>query len=91
MNENRASVHWEAKYSFAQTKRKVHNKINAQFEFRDDKIIQHTDTFNFWKWSFQALGVPGFLFGWLPFLRKKVSQNASKALNKFIKDYSEYH
>jgi len=27
------SVHWEAIYSFSQTGRKVHNKINATFEF----------------------------------------------------------
>ena len=38
VNENIGTAHWEAKYTFAQTKRKVHNKIDAQFEFQDGKI-----------------------------------------------------
>ena len=31
--------HWDAKYTFSQTGRHVHNKIDALFAFRDGKII----------------------------------------------------
>ena len=39
-------AHWEAIYNFSETGRRVHNKIDARFEFRDDKIIRHADTFD---------------------------------------------
>ena len=32
--------HWEARYIFSMTGRKVHNKINASFRFQDGKIIK---------------------------------------------------
>ncbi len=78
-------VHWEAKYIFSTTKRKVHNKINALFRFQDGKIVQHIDTFNFWKWSFMALGPTGLILGWSPLVKKKVQWQAAKNLEKFIK------
>ena len=78
------SAHWEPKYSFSQTGNFVHNIIDAEFEFRDGKIIKHVDSFNFWSWSRQALGAPGLLLGWTPFLRNKVSQMAMDNLKKFI-------
>jgi ketosteroid isomerase-like protein len=88
--EDGGSAHWEAEYTFSQTKRKVHNKIYAKFEFRDGKIIQHTDAFNFWKWSGQALGLPGIILGWSSILKKKVSKEVNTYLNKFIETHPEY-
>ncbi len=38
-------AHWEARYDFTATGRKVHNVIDARFEFADGKIIRHADTF----------------------------------------------
>ncbi len=90
VNENIGTAHWEAKYTFAQTKRKVHNKIDAQFEFQDGKIIRHSDTFNFRKWAIQALGIRGLLIGWSAYLKKKNSQTANSALIKFTKEHPEY-
>jgi hypothetical protein len=90
INDNFGKVHWEAKYTFAQIKRKVHNKIQAKFEFRDGKIIQHTDIFNFWRCSSQALGLPGIVLGWSSFLKKKVSLTANTSLNKFIETHPDY-
>jgi ketosteroid isomerase-like protein len=77
------SVHWEAWYTFSKTKRKVHNKIDAQFEFRDGKIYRHKDVFDFWLWSRQALGPIGLLLGWTPFLHRKVRETAIKGLIQF--------
>ena len=52
----KGSAHWEAWYSFSKTGRKVHNIVEAEFEFKDSKIIKHTDTFNLHKWASQAMG-----------------------------------
>jgi ketosteroid isomerase-like protein len=84
-NDQKGKAHWEARYDFSATGRRVHNKIDAEFEFQDGKIIRHTDTFNFWKWSSMALGPVGFLIGWTPMLRKKVQKQARGRLDKFVK------
>ncbi len=83
-NEQMGKAHWEARYDFSATGRRVHNKIDAEFEFRDGKIIKHTDKFDFWKWSSQALGPVGFLLGWTPLLRKKVQKQARERLERFM-------
>ncbi len=75
------SAHWEARYTFTATKRKVHNVIDARFEFRDGKIARHDDVFDFWRWSKQALGAPGLLLGWSGFLRNAVRKKALAGLD----------
>ena len=80
----KGKAHWEANYDFSSTGRRVSNKIEAEFEFRDGKIIKHTDRFGFWKWSRMALGPVGFLLGWTPLLRKKVQSQARGRLTKFM-------
>ena len=86
VNENTASAtaHWEAIYTFSQTGRKVHNKIDASFEFKDGKIIRHIDRFNLHKWAQQALGFQGALIGWTPFCRTKLQAKTNRLLDKFI-------
>lgn len=83
-DEQTGKAHWEAFYDFSATGRRVHNIINAAFEFQDGKIIKHTDTFDFWKWSSQALGPVGLLLGWTPMLRRKVQKQAGERLAGFI-------
>ncbi|HWN08408.1 MAG TPA: nuclear transport factor 2 family protein [Pyrinomonadaceae bacterium] len=78
-------AHWEARYDFSATGRRVHNKIDAAFEFKDGKIIKHDDTFDFWKWSGQALGAKGTLLGWTPLVKNKVRQQAREKLKMFMK------
>lgn len=80
------TAHWEPQYNFSQTGRHVHNRVDAEFEFQDGKIITHIDRFNFWRWSHQALGMPGLLLGWTPLLRNKVSTMAMGNLKKFMKN-----
>ncbi len=82
-DENEGGAYWEAKYTFSQTGRFVHNKINAKFKFKDGLIIQHDDYFSFWKWSSMALGMPGYLLGWSSFLQTKVNKTVLKLLKKF--------
>jgi hypothetical protein len=81
---NRGSAHWEATYLFSKTGRMVTNVIDAEFQFRDGLIVDHKDNFSFWRWSRQALGAPGLLLGWTPFLRNQVRATARKGLDEFI-------
>jgi hypothetical protein len=83
-DELRGSCHWEATYTFSLTGRKVHNVIEASFEFRNSKIYRHTDRFNFWRWSAMALGVKGVLLGWSPLVKNKVRGAARKRLDSFM-------
>lgn len=78
------SAHWEAWYTFSSTGRKVHNIIEARFTFRDGLIFTHQDSFNFWRWSSQALGMVGMLGGWTPQVRRKVQQGAMQSLEKYM-------
>jgi ketosteroid isomerase-like protein len=76
-------AHWDARYTFSATGRKVLNRIDARFEFRDGLIVRHVDRFDFWAWSRQALGLPGWLLGWSGALRGKVRAQAAKSLAAF--------
>ncbi|KQS53467.1 hypothetical protein ASG38_01665 [Flavobacterium sp. Leaf359] len=79
----KGSATWIATYHFTKTNRKVINKINASFEFKDGLIIRHTDSFDFWNWAKQALGTTGLLLGWSSFLHKKVQHQALESLRKY--------
>ncbi|OED45069.1 limonene-1,2-epoxide hydrolase [Flavobacteriaceae bacterium (ex Bugula neritina AB1)] len=81
--DQNGSAHWEARYTFSKTGRKVHNKIDAQFEFRDGKIIKHTDRFNLHRWASQAIGWKGKLLGGTGFFKKKMQQQTNRLLDKF--------
>ncbi len=83
-NEHTGSAHWEAWYTFSQTGRSVHNKIDAKFEFKDGKIIKHTDHFNLHRWASQAIGFKGKLLGGTGFFKKKLIQKTNRLLDKFM-------
>lgn len=82
--DEHGSAHWEAFYTFSQTGRPVHNRIDAAFRFRDGLICEHRDHFGFHRWSRQALGLPGLLLGWTPLLRNKVRAQARSNLARFL-------
>ena len=81
----RGKAHWDARYTFSATGRKVLNRIDASFEFRDGLIVRHIDRFDFWLWSRQALGTPGLLLGWSGFLQGKVRAKAAAGLAAFMR------
>ncbi len=83
-NDQNGSAHWEAWYTFSKTGRSIHNKIDAQFEFKDGKIIKHTDYFNLHQWASQAIGWKGKLLGGTGFFKKKLMQQTNRMLDKFI-------
>lgn len=74
------SAHWSAAYTFSGTGRKVTNEIDASFIFRDGLIVDHVDSFNFWRWSRMALGAPGLLLGWSPIVKSKVRAQSRELL-----------
>ncbi len=84
-DEGAGRAQWDAWYTFSATGRAVVNRIEARFEFRDGRIVRHVDAFSFWTWARQALGTPGLLLGWSPFLRGKVRARAAAGLAQFLK------
>jgi len=83
-DESNGKAYWEAKYTFSKTGRSVHNKVNAIFQFKDGKIIQHIDTFDLHQWASQAMGWKGKLLGGTGFFKKKLIQQTNATLDKFI-------
>jgi ketosteroid isomerase-like protein len=79
------TCNWTAIYPFSKTGRKVVNKIKAHMRIADGKIIEHTDEFDIYKWSRQALGLPGILLGWSGYLKNKIRSDARKKLDAFMK------
>ncbi len=78
-------LHWSAHYAFGKTQRPVHNRIESVFAFNAaGQITQHYDHFDFWRWSRQALGLPGLLLGWSPLLRRQVRSKALDGLNRHL-------
>lgn len=77
-------VKWIANYTFSRTKRQVENHVTARLKFSEGKIIIHTDDFDFYSWSKQALGGIGVLLGWTKWFQRKFNQEAVQSLHKFI-------
>ena len=78
-------AHWQARYRFGATGRLVHNRIDALFVFdAQGQIERHHDRFDFGAWAAQALGLPGRLLGWTPWLRRRVQAQAETGLRRFL-------
>lgn len=82
-------ANWVAEYTYGPKNSVVINHISAEFTFKDGKIYTHTDTFNLWKWTQQAMGLTGFILGWTPFMRKKIQHTLQRKLAKYIKTQSQ--
>ena len=80
-----ARVHWEARYTFAATDRSVVNRIATDMTLAGGLIVCQVDHFDFWRWSRQALGLPGTLLGWSPLLRARVRSQARAGLARFMR------
>lgn len=83
-DDRTGGAHWEARYSFGKSGRLVHNIVEAAFVFQDGRIVQHTDTFDLWRWSGMALGPVGSLLGWTPFIQSSIRKDARRQLENFI-------
>ena len=81
----RACVDWVAYYKFSATGRPVVNRIQTEMALSAGKIVRHEDRFSLWRWSRQALGMPGLLLGWSPIVRNKIRAQAAQALRDFAR------
>ncbi|MBK9254007.1 MAG: nuclear transport factor 2 family protein [Saprospiraceae bacterium] len=88
-DENTGSAEWIAEYIYTPNKREVVNHISATFQFENGKIVKHTDHFDLWKWSRQALGLQGWMLGWTSFFKQKLQQRTNKMLEKYIAQKSK--
>jgi ketosteroid isomerase-like protein len=79
-DEGTGRAHWVATYTYSATGRRVENRIDATFAFRDGLIVRHEDRFDLWRWLGQALGIKGRLFGWLPPVQRAMRAQAAKTL-----------
>lgn len=85
LDEEYATCEWTANYLFSATGRPVENNVKAHMRIEGGRITEHTDQFNFYRWSRQALGLTGMLFGWTRFMQNKVHRNAVARLEQFMK------
>ncbi|MFM9946265.1 MAG: nuclear transport factor 2 family protein, partial [Bacteroidia bacterium] len=82
--ESEGKGEWVATYTFSKSGRKVVNHITSNFNFLNGKIVNHTDSFNFYKWASQALGIKGTLLGWTGFVKNKVRDGGTRSLYFFM-------
>ena len=80
----RGSARWEARYRSGAAGRMVHNVVEAEFTFEDGLIVTHAESYDFWRWSRQALGSTGLMMGWTPMLRNQVRRQAQGKLERFL-------
>ncbi|MFL0100563.1 nuclear transport factor 2-like protein [Tenacibaculum maritimum] len=85
VDSKNGKANWVAEYLYSETNRKVVNKVSAAFTFKEGKIATHTDSFDLWKWTKQAMGLVGYLIGWTPFMKNKIQKAANHNLDTFIK------
>jgi ketosteroid isomerase-like protein len=84
-DDGHGNARWEARYTFTQTGRRVHNVIDAEFGFRENLIVRHIDRFGFWRWARQALGPTGLALGWTPMVRDRVRAMARRGLDAYLR------
>ena len=78
------TCNWVATYTFSKTGKRVVNNVKAHMRIENEKITEHTDEYDIYKWSRQALGLPGILLGWSGYLKKKMRSDARKKLEHFM-------
>jgi limonene-1,2-epoxide hydrolase len=83
-NDSIASAKWTATYYYGPEKRKVVNEVVGTFYIQNGKILQHTDHFDLWHWSRQALGFEGYLLGWTKAMKLKIQRESSKMLSRYL-------
>jgi ketosteroid isomerase-like protein len=83
-DDDAGTAHWLATYTFTQTGRPVENDVHASFRFAGGLIAEHDDSFDFHRWSRQALGLSGLLLGWTPLLRSAVRRRSRAALDEYV-------
>ena len=74
------TVEWTARYLFA-GRRPVVNVVASDLAVDNGRIVRHRDRFDFARWSAQALGLPGRLFGRFAWFQRFVSRRLARRLD----------
>jgi hypothetical protein len=85
----KATCSWSADYEYGRSKKKIHNEINSNFKFEGNRIISQSDSFDLYKWSKQANGLVGFLFGWTPTMQNMIVKQSNQFLDYYISKHPE--
>jgi ketosteroid isomerase-like protein len=83
-DETTGRAHWDADYTFVTTGRKVNNRIDSTFVFRDGLIAEHLDSFSTYRWTRQAFGPIGVFFGWSSRMQGKLRRSARERLDEYM-------
>jgi ketosteroid isomerase-like protein len=83
-DDARGRADWDARYTFASTGRKVHNRIASEFIFANGRIVTQQDTFDFRRWARMALGFTAAMPFMTAFVRRAVQRQARRALDDWI-------
>lgn len=84
LDDEYSTCNWTCSYTFLPTGRTVVNKSRAHMQFRNGLIVGHTDAFDIYRWSRQAFGVRGWLFGWTNFMHRRIQVQARVQLELFM-------
>ena len=81
-DDRKAFVRWQAQWRLAGSGRPVENRVTSTFAFWDGRIVRQIDEFGFWRWSRSSLGLPGWLLGWIPAVRRAAGRRALQQLDR---------
>jgi ketosteroid isomerase-like protein len=80
------TCNWTASYTFSKTGRSVVNMCKAHMKIENGLITEHSDGWSLQKWSAQAIGLSGKLFGWAGFYRRRLKNNARRNLLHYMEN-----
>ncbi len=83
------TCNWTATYTFSKTGRSVINRCKAHMKIENGLITEHSDGWSLQKWSTQAIGLSGKLFGWAGFFRRWLKNNARRNLLHYMDNKAE--
>ena len=75
---------WDARYTFAATGRRVHNRIHSEFTFDAGRIAAQRDDFDMRRWLRMALGPVALVPGTTGLLERRVRGQARRGLDEWI-------
>ena len=78
------SGNWDARYTFAATGRRVHNRIHSEFTFERGRIATQRDTFDMRAWLRMAIGPVTLLPGMRGLVERRVRSQARRGLDEWI-------
>lgn len=89
LGDNYYTCDWTASYIYSDTGKRVADIGKAHMKTENGFITEHSDARSLHKWSEQAIGITGKLFGWAGFFRRRIKNDARRALLKYTMEQSK--